>query len=104
MTWISVAALYFVLWWLVLFATLPFGLRTQDDDGDVTLGTVSSAPKGPHMLRAFVRTTIISALILGAFYLVTKGFGYGIDDIPRIIPDFKNEVISSAGYGLPVSC
>jgi len=94
MSWISVAALYFIVWWLVLFATLPFGLKTQDDDGDVTLGTVSSAPKGPHMLRAFVRTTIVSALILGGFYAVTKGLGLGIDDIPRIVPDFKSDVAS----------
>ena len=32
MTWVSVAALYFILWWLVLFATLPFGLKTQHED------------------------------------------------------------------------
>jgi predicted secreted protein len=95
MTWVSVAALYFILWWLVLFATLPFGLKTQDDDEDVTLGTVSSAPKGPHMLRAFVRTTIVSALILGGFYLLTKGLGLSMDDIPRIVPDFKSDVTSS---------
>lgn len=92
MTWVSVAALYFVLWWLVLFATLPFGLKTQDEDGDVTLGTVSSAPKGPHMLRAFIRTTIVSAIILAGFYGITRGLGLGIDDIPRIVPDFKNDV------------
>jgi predicted secreted protein len=91
MTWVSVAAIYFVLWWLVLFATLPFSLRTQDDEGDVTLGTVSSAPKGPHMMRAFVRTTIVSAIILGGFYLVTKGLDLGIDDIPIIVPDFNTE-------------
>jgi predicted secreted protein len=94
MTWVSVAALYFILWWLVLFATLPFGLKTQDEDENVTLGTVSSAPKGPHILRAFVRTTIVSALILGGFYGVTKGLGLGIDDIPRIIPEFKSDVAS----------
>jgi len=88
MTWVSVAAIYFILWWLVLFAMLPFGLKTQDEDDDVTLGTHASAPKGPHMLRAFVRTTIVSALILGAFYLVTKGFGIGFDDLPRIAPEF----------------
>lgn len=104
MMWLSVAALYFILWWVVLFATLPFGLRTQDEEGDVTLGTVPSAPRGPHMLRAFVRTTLISALILGAFYLVTKGLGYGINDIPRVIPDFKTEVTSSTWHGLPASC
>jgi predicted secreted protein len=95
MTWVSVAALYFILWWLVLFATLPVGLKTQDEDEDVTLGTVSSAPKGPHMLRAFVRTTIVSALILGGFYLLTKGLGLSVDDIPRIVPDFKSDVTSS---------
>lgn len=94
MTWVSVVALYFILWWLVLFATLPFGLKTQDDDDDVTLGTVSSAPKGPHMLRAFIRTTIVSALILGGFYGLTKGLGLGIDDIPKIVPDFKSDVAS----------
>jgi len=95
MTWVSVAAIYFILWWIVLFATLPFGLKTQDEEEDVTLGTVSSAPKGPHMLRAFVRTTIVSALILGGFYLLTKGLGLGIDDIPRIVPDFRSDVTSS---------
>lgn len=94
MTWVSVAALYFILWWIVLFAALPFGLKTQDDDEDVTLGTVSSAPKGPHMLRAFIRTTIVSALILGGFYGLTKGLGLGIDDIPKIFPDFKSDVTS----------
>ena len=52
MSWVSIAAIFFIIWWLVLFATLPFGLKSQDDDQDVTLGTVSSAPKGPHILRA----------------------------------------------------
>ena len=47
MTWVSVAALYFILWWLVLFATLPFGLKTQEEHGEVTLGTVPSAPGRP---------------------------------------------------------
>jgi predicted secreted protein len=81
------AALYFILWWLVLFATLPFSLRTQDEEGEVTLGTVPSAPGGSHMPRAFLRTTIVSAIILGAFYGVTKGLGYSFDDIPRIVPE-----------------
>ena len=96
MSWISVAAIYFILWWLVLFATLPFSLRTQDEDGEVTLGTVASAPKGPHMLRAFIRTTIVSAIILGGFYFVTKGLGYGIDNIPRFMPDFHTDAASSS--------
>ncbi len=87
MTWISVAALYFIVWWLVLFAMLPFNLKTQDEDDNVTLGTVASAPKGPHMLRAFVRTTIVSAVLLGAFYFVTRGLNLTLEDLPRILPE-----------------
>lgn len=89
MSWISFTALFFVLWWLVLFAILPFGVKTQEDDGDVTLGTVPSAPRGPHMLRAVLWTTLVTAVIMGAFYGVTRGLELGIDDIPKIIPEFK---------------
>jgi hypothetical protein len=60
MSWVSFLALFFITWWVVLFAILPFSLRTQDEDEDVTLGTVSSAPRGPHMLRAVLRTTIVT--------------------------------------------
>ena len=90
MSWVSIVAIFFIIWWTVLFATLPFGLRTQDDDKDVTLGTVSSAPRGPHMLKAVIRTTIVSLLIFGAFYALTKGLGYSFDDIPRIVPTFED--------------
>jgi len=27
-------AIYFVLWWVVLFVTLPFGVRSQHEDGE----------------------------------------------------------------------
>lgn len=88
MTYVSAFAVFFILWWTVLFATLPFSLRTQDEDGDVTLGTTPSAPQGAHMLRAVIRTTIVSVLIFGALYVVTRIFGLGIDDIPRIVPEY----------------
>lgn len=86
MSWVSVVALYFIVWWTVLFAMLPFGLKTQDDDGDVTLGTVSSAPRGPHMLKVVVRTTIVSLIVCALFFGLTRGLGYSFDDIPRIVP------------------
>lgn len=89
MGWIAAFAIYFILWWLVLFATLPFGLRTQDEDEDVTLGTTSSAPRGPHVGRAMLRATVVSALIFGALYLVTQVYGFGFDDIPMMVPDVR---------------
>jgi predicted secreted protein len=89
MNWVSFAALFFVTWWLVLFAILPFGLRTQDEEQDVTLGTVSSAPRGPHMLRAALWTTLVTAVLMGGFYGLTAGLGFTFDDIPRLVPEFK---------------
>jgi predicted secreted protein len=87
-SWVSAIALYFIVWWMVLFAMLPFGLKTQDEAEDVTLGTVPSAPRGPHMLKVVVRTTIVSLVICGAFYGLTRGLGYSIDDIPKFVPEF----------------
>jgi len=89
MSYVSAFAIFFVLWWIVLFAVLPFGLKTQDDDGEALLGTVSSAPSGPHMLRAVIWTTIMSLVIFGFLALLTRYFELGIDDIPRIVPDFQ---------------
>ena len=86
MSWISAAAIYFIIWWLVLFVALPIGLRTQEEDQDVTLGTVPSAPKGPHVARALLRTTVISALVFAVLYVAVAVFGIGLDDLPRIAP------------------
>lgn len=86
MSWVSGAAVYFIIWWTVLFAMLPFGLKTQDDNEDVTLGTVSSAPGRPHMRKAAIRTTIVSLIIFGGLYYVTRVLGLGFDDIPIIVP------------------
>ncbi|HTV68434.1 MAG TPA: DUF1467 family protein [Rhizobiaceae bacterium] len=88
MAWISAFAIFFIIWWLVLFAMLPFSLRTQDENDDVTLGTTPSAPGGPHMLRAIVRTTVVALIIFAVFYVLTRVYGFTINDIPRIAPRF----------------
>lgn len=88
MTWVSYFAIFFIVWWVVLFATLPFSLKTQDDDGEVTLGTTSSAPRGAHVGRAFLRTTIATLVIVGIYVVLNQVFGLGIDDLPRLKPDF----------------
>jgi predicted secreted protein len=40
------------------------------------------------MLRAVVRTTIVSLLIFGALYVLTNVVGLGIDDIPHFMPEY----------------
>lgn len=83
---VTVFAFYFILWWLTLFCILPFGVRTQDEEGDVTLGTVGSAPAKNMIVKKMIITTIVSAVILGCIYGAVVGLELDIDDIP-FIPD-----------------
>ena len=56
-------AIYFVLWWLVLFLTLPFGVRSQHEDGVGAPGTDPGAPILARMGSKLIWTTLISAVI-----------------------------------------
>jgi predicted secreted protein len=89
MSWLTLTAIFFVAWWLVLFAILPISLRTQDEEGEVTLGTVASAPKGAHMLRAVLRTTVVTAILFAIIVGGSTYFGLGFDSIPQIVPAFE---------------
>ena len=56
-------AIYFVIWWIALFLTLPFGVRSQHEDGVGAPGTDPGAPILTRMGRKLIWTTIISAVI-----------------------------------------
>ena len=60
---ITAIAIYFVIWWVVLFAVLPWGVRSQQEDGPVTPGTDPGAPTIPGIWRKLVWTTVASAVI-----------------------------------------
>lgn len=72
---IAIVGIYFVVWWLVLFAVMPFGMHTQDDDGDVVLGTARSAPVRPNLLKKAIAATIVATLVVGALVFAVDYFG-----------------------------
>jgi predicted secreted protein len=63
-------AIYFIIWWVALFAVLPFGVRSQHETGEVVPGTDPGAPVLPHLARKLVWTTIVASVIFAAFYIV----------------------------------
>ena len=71
-------AVYVVIWWTVLFAVLPIGVRTQGEDGTVVPGTPESAPTSPRLMRVMVLTTLVSAVLFVVPWVVAK---YGLPDI-----------------------
>ncbi len=59
-------AIYFVLWWVTLFVTLPFSVRSQHEDGEGAPGTDPGAPVASRMGRKLIWTTLLSAVIYAA--------------------------------------
>lgn len=88
MTFVSAFAVYFIIWWITLFAVLPIGMRTQDEEKDVVPGSVGSAPARFRGARVVLLTTIISAVIYGVWFVVSTYFGISIDSLPQIMPRF----------------
>jgi predicted secreted protein len=78
-TLVSLLAIYFVVWWVVLFAVLPFGIRTQDEEGEVTLGTTRSAPARPQLIRKAIVTSVVAAILVGAFWLAVDVYGLDLE-------------------------
>jgi predicted secreted protein len=69
MTWTTIAAIYFVLWWIVLFAILPWGVRSQHEhDGEVVPGTDPGAPVLPQLRKKVIWTTIVTTVVFVAVY------------------------------------
>jgi predicted secreted protein len=65
-------AVYVVIWWTVLFAILPIGVRTQGEDGTIVPGTPESAPTRPRLVRIVLLTTLVSALVFAGLWAVIR--------------------------------
>jgi predicted secreted protein len=81
----SALAIYFVVWWITLFAVLPFGIHSQQENGQVSMGTDPGAPVLARMGRKLLWTTLISLIIFGsAFFAYRAGF-FGLDRIAKVL-------------------
>jgi predicted secreted protein len=63
-------AIYFLIWWLTLFAVLPWGVRSQHEGGDFAPGTDPGAPVIPRLWLKLLWTTLVSAVIFAILYFV----------------------------------
>ena len=63
-------AIFFLIWWIVLFAVLPWGVRSQQENADVAPGTDPGAPAIPNLRRKLIWTTFVSVVVFAACYLI----------------------------------
>jgi len=59
----SALVLFAVIWFLVLFVTLPLRLKTQGDVGEVTPGTPAGAPAELNIRRKFKIVTAVAFVL-----------------------------------------
>ena len=71
MKWFEGAASFVIIWWIVLFAVLPLGVRPLEK-GDI--GHAAGAPANPRLWFKAGITTLIAAVIwVGFYFLLNSG-------------------------------
>ena len=73
MNLVSGIMIYAVMWWMVLFMVLPFGVRTvPEEGGEVGEGQAASAPTKPRIVTKMLVTTLITSLLMGVIVAVIE--------------------------------
>jgi predicted secreted protein len=67
MSWVTGVMVYLVIWWTILFAVLPLGVRRVENPGP---GQDPGAPERPQLLRKAIITSIVAGVLWLAFYLL----------------------------------
>lgn len=65
MSWATGVMVYIVLWWTVLFAVLPLGIRRVEKPGT---GEEHGAPERPELLRKAIITSAVAAVFWVVFF------------------------------------
>ncbi len=80
MHWASGILVFVVLWWLVIFAVLPWGVRIPEK---AARGHADSAPVQPMLLRKVLATTAITAVLWVVVYLIVTSDLISFRDMAR---------------------
>jgi predicted secreted protein len=70
MNFASIVAIYALFWVMCAFIILPIGVRTHEELGlEKTAGQADSAPGNFRPGIVILRTTLLSAILFGIYYL-----------------------------------
>jgi predicted secreted protein len=82
MNWPFAIGVFFLVWWIVWFAVLPWGVKGQHEGSGVEPGSDPGAPQRPLLARKILATTAISALVVAVAVLVWETGIIPIEKIP----------------------
>jgi len=78
-------AIYFIIWWVVLFAVLPWGVRSQQEHGTIAPGSDPGAPVRPALKHKLAWTTIIAGIVFALWYVVYSYRLIALDDLAALL-------------------
>ena len=81
----TAVAIYFIIWWTVLFAVLPWGVRSQEEGRSIAPGTDPGAPMLPELTRKLIWTTIVAAVVFALWYAIYTYRLITLDDLARLL-------------------
>jgi predicted secreted protein len=82
MSWVTGLMTYAIMWWLIFFMALPFGVRTADEAGvEREAGHASSAPVAPRLWLKAGITTVLAGITFGIFYFVAANDLFGFREM-----------------------
>jgi len=82
LTW--AVSIYLVVWWVVLFAILPLGVRSHHEAGvEVPGGGDPASPVNPNLKRKFFTTTWVAAIVMAVILLVLHFNLIPVPDLPQ---------------------
>jgi len=67
MNWATGIAVYVCIWWVVIFAVLPWGVKPVSDPPP---GFDRGAPENPRLVRKAAITTLIATLLWILLYAI----------------------------------
>jgi predicted secreted protein len=76
-------AVYFLIWWVVLFAVLPWGVRAQGEEG--APGTDPAAPTVPRLWAKLGWTTIVATVVYAICAVVYEYRLITLDDLAALL-------------------
>jgi len=83
-SWTTAVATYFIIWWITLFAVLPWGVRSQAERGEVVPGSDPGAPAIPNLLMKLVWTTVVASVVFAVVALIYVYRLATIDDLATL--------------------
>ena len=78
-------AIFFLIWWVVLFAVLPWGIKSQHEGDEIAPGTDPGAPSKARIGWKLLLTTVIAAAIYALCYGVYAEHWVTVDGLAKVL-------------------